>query len=295
MAKSPKKKARSVWSAEGKSVEDLIKMGSDYNRYKRLTESTLRKVVNRLASAGNKRLRRMEAAGESSPAYREVQQSGGKFSTKGKTLEGLQREFLRVKQFFEDKTSSLQFWKKTKTDASNRAERDKVVTPPAPQRPTTPPVPITPVQEEPPEILPPQMKYKEVREDGSILLEDGTVYYMDQDQIVNPETGEILGSFHGAQNRDKYAVDSPGYAKIVGDIWGAVDDLISEDPIYRDRAFRYAVFDAIENEFLSDHEGGRTIEEIRDMVGSRLGELHHTQMRRIGEAGRHGVSTFFEE
>lgn len=289
-----KKKARSVWSAAGKSVEDLIKMGSDYNRYKRLSESTLRKVVNRLASAGNKRLRRMEAAGETSPAYRQVEQSGGKFTTKGKTLEGLQREFLRAKQFFEDKTSSLQFWKKTKADASNRAERDKVVTPPAPQKPKTPPVPAPPVQQEQPEMLPPKMVYREVREDGSILLEDGTVYYMDQDQIVNPETGEILGSFHGAQNRDKYAVDSPGYAKVVGDIWDMVDDLIAQDPVYRDRAFRYMVFDAIENEFLSDHEGGRTLEEIRDMVGARLGELHHTQMERIGAAARHGVSTFIE-
>lgn len=292
--KSSKKKARSVWSAEGKSVDDLIKMGTDYNRYKRLSEPTLRKVVNRLASAANKRLRRMEGAGEASPAYREVQASGGKFSTKGKTLEGLQREFLRVKQFFEDKTSSLAFWKRTKDEASQRAEKGNVITPPSPVKPKTPPVPTPPVEQEPPEMLPPKMVYREVQEDGGILLEDGTVYYMDQDQIVNPETGEILGSFHGSQNRDKYAVDSPGYSKVVGDMWDMVDDLIAIDPVYRDRAFRYAVFDAIENEFLSDHEGGRTMEEIRDMVGARLGELHHTQMERIGEAAKHGVSTFIE-
>ncbi len=292
------KKAKSVWSAEGKSVEDLIKMGSDYNRYKRLSEPTLRKVMNRLASAANKRLRRMEAAGEASPAYREVQASGGKFSTKGKTLEGLQKEFLRVKQFFEDKTSSLQFWRTAKNTATYRAERDKVVVPPDPAKPAAPSQPAAPspaVPDEPPEMMPPQMKYREVQEDGSILLEDGTVYYPDQGQIINPDTGEIMGFFHGSQNRDKYAVDSPGYSKIVGDIWEAVDDLIAMDPAYRDRAFRYEVYDAIEQEYLSDQDQGVTLEEIKARLGERMDTLHRARMEQIGEATRHGVSTFFEE
>lgn len=298
MAGKPNKKpARSVWSAAGKSVEDLLKMGSDYNRYRKLSESTLRKVVNRLASAGNKRLRRMEQAGETSPAYREVQASGGKFSTKGKTLEGLRREFLRAKQFFEDKTSSLQFWRQVKDTSQYKAERDKVVTPPAPQTPKAPavPTPPAPLEDDIPEMMPPQMKYKEVQEDGGIVLEDGSVYYPDRGQYIDPETGEILGMFHGSQNRDKYAVDSPEYGKIVGDLWEAVDQLIAMDPAYRDRAFRYEIFDALEADFMSDQDKGISVEEVRARLEGRMEELHRGRMDQIGESMRRGISTFFED
>lgn len=310
MAGKKPKKAKSVWSAAGKSVEELLKLGSDYNRYRRLTEPTLRKVVNRLASAANKRLRRMENAGEASPAYKEVQASGGKFSTAGKTLEGLRREFLRAKQFFEDKTSSLQFWRKVKDTAAYRATQEKVIAPPAPVEPPKPVTPVPPVQAPPDEPLaggetvledqedqedqenppmPRQVTYTEVQEDGTIVLEDGTVIRVD------PETGEILDEYHGSQNRDKYAVDSPEYTKIVGDLWGAVDQLIDMDPAYRDRAFRYTVFDALENEFMSDRDTGVSIEDIKARLEGRMEELHRSRMDQIGAANRRGVSTFFEE
>lgn len=98
----------------GKSVQDIINM--DSTEFNNLNASDLRKVVGRLVSAGNKRLRRFEKAGESSPATRKIESSGGKFSTKGKNLNELRKEFARAKDFLESKTSTRTGWKKVKKE-----------------------------------------------------------------------------------------------------------------------------------------------------------------------------------
>lgn len=107
-------KKPSDWYVQGKSIDELLKLGSDFNRYQQMGEDKLRQVVNRLASAANKRARRMEKAGETSPALQRLQSSGGPISTKDKTLDELRIEFLRVKDYMEDKTSSLVFWQQVK-------------------------------------------------------------------------------------------------------------------------------------------------------------------------------------
>lgn len=88
----------------GKSISDILNM--DIREFNKLGLSDLRKVVGRLVSAVNKRLRRFEKADISSPATRALEQSGGVLSTKGKNLNQLRMEFARAKNYLEMETSS---------------------------------------------------------------------------------------------------------------------------------------------------------------------------------------------
>lgn len=98
----------------GLSVQDIINM--DINKFNSLNKSDLQKVVGRLVSAGNKRLRSFERSGESSPATRHVTRSGGMFSTKGKDINELRAEYARAKNFMTAKTGTRAGWKKTKRE-----------------------------------------------------------------------------------------------------------------------------------------------------------------------------------
>lgn len=96
----------------GKSISDILNM--DIGTFNKLDISDMRKVVGRLVSAGNKRIRNFEKSGQTSPALRQVRQSGGAFSTKGKNLNQLRNEFMRAKGFIENKSSTVTGWKKIK-------------------------------------------------------------------------------------------------------------------------------------------------------------------------------------
>lgn len=98
----------------GMSVQDILNM--DIETFNKLKKTDLQKVVGRLVSAGNKRLRSFERAGESSPATRHVQKSGGKFSTKGKDLNALRAEYTRAKNFMQSKTGTRKGWKQVKKE-----------------------------------------------------------------------------------------------------------------------------------------------------------------------------------
>ena len=98
----------------GMSIQDILNM--DNATFNKLTESEMRKVVGRLVSAGNKRLRSFERAGERSPATRHVEKSGGAFSTKGKDLNALRAEYTRAKNFMQAKTGTRKGWTKTKRE-----------------------------------------------------------------------------------------------------------------------------------------------------------------------------------
>lgn len=108
----------------GLSVNDILNM--DINTFNKLSVSDLRKVVGRLVSAGNKRLRSFEKAGESSPATRHVEKSGGKFSTKGKDLNALRAEFTRAKNFLQAKTGTRKGWKQTKKEVISGLKKQGV-------------------------------------------------------------------------------------------------------------------------------------------------------------------------
>lgn len=98
----------------GMSVQDILNM--DIETFNKLNKTDLQKVVGRLVSAGNKRLRAFERKGESSPATRHVTKSGGKFSTKGKDLNALRAEYTRAKNFMQSKTGTLRGWKQVKKE-----------------------------------------------------------------------------------------------------------------------------------------------------------------------------------
>ena len=98
----------------GMSVQDILNM--DIDTFNKLNVSDLKKVVGRLVSAGNKRLRSFERAEESSPATRHVAKSGGAFSTKGKDLNALRAEYTRAKNFMQAKTGTRKGWKQVKKE-----------------------------------------------------------------------------------------------------------------------------------------------------------------------------------
>ena len=98
----------------GMSVNDILNI--DNNLFNSLTESDLRKVVGRLVSAGNKRLRSFERNDTRSPAVGKVMRSGGVFSTKGKDLNALRAEYVRAKSFLQSKMGMVKQWKKIKQD-----------------------------------------------------------------------------------------------------------------------------------------------------------------------------------
>lgn len=101
-AKPIKYKQPSIVS--GMSVTDITSM--DIRDFNKLGLSDLRKVVGRLVSAVNKRVRRFETAGLSTPALRALEQSGGMLSTKGKDLNQLRTEYARARDFLNMETSS---------------------------------------------------------------------------------------------------------------------------------------------------------------------------------------------
>ena len=83
----------------------------------KLSRAELARAVSVLASAGNKRLRRIEKAGltKSSNAYQAIARSGGDFSVKNKDITELDNEFERLKKFFapDTKTSTVGGTKKS--------------------------------------------------------------------------------------------------------------------------------------------------------------------------------------
>ena len=108
----------------GLSIQDILNM--DNATFNKLSTSDMRKVVGRLVSAGNKRLRSFERAGESSPATRHVAKSGGSFSTKGKDLNALRSEYTRAKNFLQSKTGTRKGWKQVKKETISGLKKNGV-------------------------------------------------------------------------------------------------------------------------------------------------------------------------
>lgn len=88
----------------GMSVSDILNMSE--KRFNKLTERELKLVVGRLVSAVNKRVRRFEKAGITTPATRALEKSGGKLSVKGKSLNELRSEYARARNFLNMETST---------------------------------------------------------------------------------------------------------------------------------------------------------------------------------------------
>ena len=84
--------------------QDIVDIG--ITEFNKLDKTELKKATQILASAGNKRIKRMQEAGKLSSSAEYVLQRG-KFSTEGKTFQQLKNEYMRAKHFLESKTGSL--------------------------------------------------------------------------------------------------------------------------------------------------------------------------------------------
>ena len=98
------------------NVNDLL--SKDWNEIKGMSRKELGKIITQLSSAANKRIRRFEAKNEVSPAVRYAEK-GGKFTGRGKNLNQLRSEYVRIKNFMQQGTSSLRQWEKVKRDTVN--------------------------------------------------------------------------------------------------------------------------------------------------------------------------------
>lgn len=106
MARQYKKQS----SVSGLSISQILKMPE--SKFRQYSESDQRKIVGRLVSAGNKRLRTFEKYDVESPTVIDVIESGGKFSTRGKDEAGLLKELTRARAFLKSPTSTLSGWRK---------------------------------------------------------------------------------------------------------------------------------------------------------------------------------------
>ena len=106
---------------KGYSVNDIMDMGIE--DFSNLTKPQLREAVSRLASAANKRLKRISRDDIISPAQMEAVDSGGKFSTRGKSEIELQVEFRRVSNFLRDKTSTVTGARQLEEDVREELKR----------------------------------------------------------------------------------------------------------------------------------------------------------------------------
>ena len=110
------------------SINDLLNL--DIVDFNSLTEKEMRKVVSRLRDAGNKKIKRLQKSGVDTPALRQVNRSGGLFSTKGKSLNQLRAEHSRIKAFMQSKTSTKSGYKKVQQETvKNLKERGVEIKP----------------------------------------------------------------------------------------------------------------------------------------------------------------------
>ena len=104
----------------GLSIQDILTRGIGG-----FDEGTARQMLTRLVSAANKRIARMEKGGETSTALQQVKATGGKFSSRGKSGEELQKEFSRIKTFLETPTSTIREVRAEKRKSAKAQQKPK--------------------------------------------------------------------------------------------------------------------------------------------------------------------------
>ena len=102
--------ARTKSSVSGLTIKDITRMTE--TKFQGYSASDQRKIVSRLVSAANKRIRSFERKGIESPAIMGVNETGGKFSIKGKDESGLLKELTRVRGFLRNPSSTIKGWNK---------------------------------------------------------------------------------------------------------------------------------------------------------------------------------------
>ncbi len=91
-----------------------------------LTRNELAKVVSKLASAANKRTKRLMQSGVPSPALiGRVERGKVKFSVKGKNVDELKKEYLEVKSYLSSETSTVKGARKVMNTVINTLKNER--------------------------------------------------------------------------------------------------------------------------------------------------------------------------
>lgn len=326
------KKGKSPRYGAGKSAKEIISgIGRNIGRVK---ESTLRSAVTRLSSAMNKRLDRAEKAGVDSPAVRDVRSSGGRFSAKGKTFEGLKAEFIRIKSFFQNPTSTRKGWDKVQKEATEEAIGRGIIkgmktpppTPPGPDIPELGSEEATKAFKEVfgdidiPEGNPfgngnkVELKDPEKAGEGWLWNEEtrswehpqygsGWLPYEGEGGgYFDPITGQIVGNT--ARTRHDYdASEDPkvwGEGSETGKLWQMVDSIAAMDPRFAKRDDSDPASDPRMKLFDAIDDAwvdnpSLSFEEARDLVAGRLDEIYESAARHWATAHSMSFSTFFSD
>lgn len=104
-------------SVKGLSIDEIMNMDLSS-----MGEKDLKTIANRLVSASNKRVRRLESSniGKESPALMDISKRGGKFSVKGKSFNQIRNEVANMRNFLSKKTSSVSGFKKVRKQVEKR-------------------------------------------------------------------------------------------------------------------------------------------------------------------------------
>ena len=92
----------------GVSIDKLTNLSA--TQIKQYDRKNLAKIVTKLSSAANKRVKRLEKYGYNTPALRQSYR-GGHFGSKGKNLKQLRSEYKRVSSFLKSETSTVKGYK----------------------------------------------------------------------------------------------------------------------------------------------------------------------------------------
>ena len=93
---------------KGVSIDKLTNLSA--TQIKQYDRKNLAKIVTKLSSAANKRVKNLEEHGYNTPALRKASR-GGNFGAKGKNLKQLRSEYKRVSGFLKSETSTVRGYK----------------------------------------------------------------------------------------------------------------------------------------------------------------------------------------
>ena len=107
--------------------KDVAVKATSYSKYidddfdfQKLNRKDLSKIVQQLSRTVNRRYENLKKQGGISPAFKSLEKSGGKISTKGKDINALRHEYVRAKNFLNLKTSTLKGFNQVNLQLANR-------------------------------------------------------------------------------------------------------------------------------------------------------------------------------
>ena len=110
--------------ATGLSIKDI--MGLSMVTFNKYTPKQQREITSRLASAANKRYKKLVMSDIQNPSRLRFEMSGGKVSVKGKSGSELKEEFFRAKQFLNQRNSTIKGWKQTQKKLKEELESEEL-------------------------------------------------------------------------------------------------------------------------------------------------------------------------